>query len=417
LSTEPFATYDDFADRVIASDIVTDPWIHGQPRLDHRPLFVTSAERDELYRAAERVATAYNDVCQLCVDEPQLLDDFFGLSPYQKAMWTSTQPFWHGIARADVFRTTEGLAFTEINSDTPTGEAEAVVLNEIVHPLYPDTVDPNAQMAERFCSMVEGLAQQMVVPDAPRVAGIVYPTEFTEDLALVRLYKKWFEARGWDVVLGSPYNLSLDSNGFAQLFDVPFSVMLRHYKTDWWGERASVWDDEGIPDEKPLAQPLGTTIAAMLQERLCVVNPFAAVVPQNKRAMALMWEHIHRFPEETQDTIRRFIPPTFRLEVMHEEQLFTEQAEWVLKSDYGAEGDEVIIGRLATDKVWRESIAHARPGRWVVQRYFETLVDDAGKSVNWGVFLVAGEGVGLYARMEKGPTTDAALSVPVFVRG
>ena len=42
-------------------------------------------------------------------------------------MWTASQPHWHGISRADVFLTDGGLAFTEINCDTPTGEAEAVV--------------------------------------------------------------------------------------------------------------------------------------------------------------------------------------------------------------------------------------------------------------------------------------------------
>jgi len=33
---------------------------------------------------------------------------------------------------------------------------------------------------------------------------------------------------------------------------------------------------------------------------LAVVNPLGAVVPQNKRCFALMWEQIHRFPPEAQ---------------------------------------------------------------------------------------------------------------------
>ena len=38
---------------------------------------------------------------------------------------------------------------------------------------------------------------------------------------LVRLYQRWFAARGHEIVLGSPYNLSLDARGLrpVQLFD------------------------------------------------------------------------------------------------------------------------------------------------------------------------------------------------------
>jgi hypothetical protein len=101
---------------------------------------------------------------------------------------------------------------------------------------------------------------------------------------------------------------------------------------------------------------------------------------------------------------------------MHEEQLIAQRSEWVLKSDYGAEGDEVIIGPYVTDELWKESIAHARPGRWVAQRYFEAeAIDDGGRTVNHGVFLVAGEACGLYARVQAGATNEHALSAPVLV--
>ena len=40
------------------------------------------------------------------------------------------------------------------------------------------------------------------------------------------------------------------------------------------------------------------------------MNPFGAVVPQNKRTMALMWEAIDRFSPESQEAIRRYLPYT-----------------------------------------------------------------------------------------------------------
>src|SRR5690606_4882917 len=163
-------------------------------------------------RAAEEVAAVYNEMCLIVGDEPRLLDDFFIMTPFQKAMWTASQPLWHGIARADVFVTDEGLAFTEINCDTPTGEAEAVVLgalaSETALAKERGLVDPHRDLEGRFATMVEARAARELEPDAPKAIGLVYPTEFTEDLSLVRLYKRWFESRGHDVVLGSPYNLA-----------------------------------------------------------------------------------------------------------------------------------------------------------------------------------------------------------------
>jgi glutathionylspermidine synthase len=415
MSTPVRLSYDALAEKVVETGILSDPWIDGEPRLRTEPVVIPRALQKRLYRAAEAVAAVYNELCLLVAERPAWLDDFFGLTPCQKAMWFASEPRWHGIARADIFLTDEGLAFTEINSDTPTGEAEAVVLNQILKAEHPDLEDPNPALADRFVSMVEALFVRYLPEGAPRTAAILYPTEFTEDLALVRLYRRWFEERGWDLVLGSPFNLTAGPDGTALLFDTPISVMLRHYKTDWWGERASPWGDVEIADETPLAAPLGVAISAELAGRLVVVNPFGAVLPQNKRSMAFMWEHIHRFSPASQDVIRKYIPVTSRLETMHMEQLLAEKYEWVLKSDYGAEGDEVILGRLVTAEIWKVSLAQARRGRWVVQRYFEAQKEASSGVVNYGVFLIAGEACGVYTRVQAGPTDDRALSAPVFV--
>jgi glutathionylspermidine synthase len=409
--------YDAFARRIVASGILSDPWIDGAPRFRAEPLVLPARLADEMYRASEAVASVYNEMCQLVADEPRFLDDFFALTPFQKVMWAASQPFWHGIARADVFVTAEGLAFTEINCDTPTGEAEAVVLGALASeaPARAGLVDPNRDLEARFVALVEAIEARELDADAPRAIGLVYPTEFTEDLSLVRLYKKWFESRGREVVLGSPYNVSSDERG-ALLFDTPVGVVLRHYKTDWWGERASVWDDDDVADPEPLALPLQALLSGMAQGRTTVVNPFGSVLPQNKRAMAFFWEQLHRFSPRAQEIIQKHIPVTARLETLHEEQLVVQRADWVLKSDYGAEGDEVIVGKHVTEEVWKASLAHARPGRWIAQRYFQAeAIDAAGSIVNHGVYLVAGEACGLYARVQIGATDERALSAPVLV--
>lgn len=410
-------SYEAFARRITASGIVTDPWVFGEPRFREEPVIVSASDARAMYRVAESVAEVYNELCLMVADEPSVLDSFFGLSPYQKAMWMASQPQWHVIARADVFMTDEGLQIAELNCDTPTGEAEAVILGPLA--ARAGTTDPNRQLASRFADVTEMFASAVAgAPRSggPRRAGIVYPTELPEDLSLVRLYKKTFEERGWEVVLGSPFNLVHDERGLV-LFDQPISLVLRHYKTDWWGERQSAWDDETVLDPQPLEEPLEAVLGALLEGSCAVVNPFGAVVPQNKRAMAFMWEQIHRFSRRSQETIRAHVPVTRRLEAFHVEQLAAQKDDWVLKSDYGAEGDEVVIGRLVTAEEWKESLLHARPGRWIVQRYFHAKQDAKGEAINYGVFVLAGEAAGLYARVQAGVTDDRALSAPVLVAG
>ena len=409
--------YDAFARAIVDGGILSDPWIDGQPRFRRTPVFVPSALAREMARAGEAIAAVYDEACLIVDADQELLDEFFMLTPFQKAMWISSAPLWHGVARADVFVTREGLQIAELNCDTPTGEAEAVELNALVAGDHL-AQDPNQFLEERICAMADAMYAHLA-SGGPRAVGIVYPTEFTEDLSLVRLYRKWFEKRGWDVVLGSPYNLDggLSGEDGVRLFDTPVSVIFRHYKTDWWGERASAWADEPILDARPLEDQLATLFAAMLQKKLAVINPFGAVLPQNKRMMAFMWEHIHRFSPDAQRTIERYVPVTARLETVHEEQLLVEKAQWVIKSDYGAEGDEVIIGKHATDEEWRGTLQHARVGRWIAQRYFEAEEDDLGESVNYGVYLVAGEASGLYARVQAGPTDDRAISAPTLIAG
>lgn len=409
--------YEAFAGRITASGLLTDPWLGGEPRFRSEPVVLEDKTARAMSRAAELVAEAYNELCLVVADEPEVLDAFFGLTGWQKAMWLASRPLWHGVARADVFVTKEGLQIAELNSDTPTGEAEAIVLGRLLREDRPELRDPNEHLGPRIADVAIAMGRAMLGRALePRAAAVIYPTELPEDLGLVRLYRSLFEARGFEVVLGSPYNLAFDEEGGLRVFDREVSLVLRHYKTDWWGERQSAWVDEVLPDPVALEEPLEAVLAAQLAGRAAVVNPFGAVVPQNKRAMAFMWEQIHRFSSRAQDTIRAYVPVTKRLEALHREQLLAQKDAWVLKSDYGAEGDEVVVGRYATPEEWAETLRLARPGRWIAQRFFEAEANAAGEIVNHGVFVVAGEAAGIYGRVQAGATDERAFSVPVGVR-
>ena len=114
--------------------------------------------------------------------------------------------------------------------------------------------------------------------------------------------------------------------------------------------------------------------------------------------------------------IRRYLPETLRLESLPRPRLITEREDWVLKSDYGCEGDQVVIGAETEPEAWEASLDAAVPGRWVAQRHFRALRDRDGAAANHGVYLVAGEAAGLYTRLSIRGTDRHALSAPVLVR-
>jgi len=397
-------TYADFAARVVATGVLSDPWLDGAPRFEEEPVILGPDAAEALAAAAEDVAAALDALCRLVAAEPELLDRL-GLTPIQRILWHASAPAWHVLLRADAFFVDGGVAVCEVNCDTPSGEAEAVLLGRLA--ARPGLDDPNRTLLGRLAAAVESVAGR------PRPAvGIVYPTEITEDLSMVRLYAELFAARGQRVTLGSPYNLGRGADGRLTLLGEPIDVVLRHYKTDWLGEREPVWLDEEPPnDDAPLAGPIGLLAGSTTP----VVNPLGAVVPQNKRAFALLWELIGRLPPDAAAAVRRHVPYTVRLEALDPAALAATRSDWVLKSDYGCEGDEVVVGAEVDDTTWGQSLALARPGRWVAQRRF---VPRPGRApvVNHGVYLVAGRAAGILTRLSDRATDVTARTVATLVQ-
>jgi hypothetical protein len=126
------ASYSDFAADLVAEGILSDPWIDGAPRFRMTPVALDRATQAALYGAAEGVAAVHAEAAELCACDPALVARFFDLPPSYEMMWRSSAPHWHGIARADVFLTASGPQVCELNSDTPSGEPEAVALNRLV---------------------------------------------------------------------------------------------------------------------------------------------------------------------------------------------------------------------------------------------------------------------------------------------
>jgi len=427
-------SYRDFAATLMAEGVLSDPWVDGAPRFRMTPLALERATARALTDAAEGVAAVHAEAARLCAARPALVRRYLDLPPAYRLMWETSAPAWHGIARADVFLTADGPRVCELNSDTPSGEAEAIALNRACGGAAAFLEDPNAALGARVADLVEAAYERVARsqhPGAPRGArasapprqvAIVYPTELTDDLCVIELYARWFEARGFRVVLGSPFNLRPDGAGGVMMFGEPCPVVWRHYKTDWWGERRPIWRSEPqFADAAPLAAPLACLTHAVARGRCAVLNPFGAVVTQNKRLMALMWEELEAFSPWARRLIRRYLPVTVRMETLAPTRLREERRDWVLKSDYGCEGEEVVIGADTSPGDWSRAVVEALPGRWIAQRRFEAVElapargGRAATVANFGVYVVGGQASGFFTRLHGGATDRLARAVPTFV--
>jgi glutathionylspermidine synthase len=200
------------------------------------------------------------------------------------------------------------------------------------------------------------------------------------------------------------------------MFGEPLDLIIRHYKTDWWGEREMVWyDADPYPDSDPLEQPLRLLLQAEYNRQVTVVNPFGAVVSQNKLTLALMWEEQQRFSPQAQRWIRRYIPATHRLSQLNRDDLLAQRGAWVLKSAYGCEGEETICGPYVSPDAWQEAVTMAIPEFWVGQRFFEVAPEAFDIFPNYGVYLIGGRWAGFYTRLAAAATDENAVTAPTFI--
>ncbi|MFQ3582090.1 MAG: glutathionylspermidine synthase family protein [Chloracidobacterium sp.] len=409
--------YADFAHAVYATGVLSDPWLWGEPRFRLQGAIISPSLANQLAEAAEAVTYLHQALVEILLDKPEFIASFYQLTPFQRMMWQAAGGMWHGMARADLFLCADGrIQCCELNSDTPSGQPEAVWLNHLRQAAHPGCLDPNLNFPARFLELLrESHAKRTDTPLTK--VGIVYPTELTEDLCMIAAFSRWLEAEGIHVVTGSPYNLCRTPTGVA-LLGQPVDLILRHYKTDWWGERLPVWADaEGYPDDEPLTEPLLALLDADVQEQVTVVNPFGAVVTQNKLSLAFFWEEMERFTPEAQQLIRRFIPETYRLTQISLDRLCDEREQWVLKSDYGCEGAETVCGPFVTPEVWEKAIELALPEHFVAQRFFEVQADNEGWLPNYGVFVLGGGAAGFFTRLSKKSTEYNAVTAPTYISG
>lgn len=417
----PAPDYGEFAQMIYRTGILSDPWLGGRERFRLRGVTIDPDEARRLKDAAERIAYIHHELAGIVLEHPELLDEYFGLTPFQKAMWLASEGRWHGIARVDLFICSDGrIRACEMNSDTPSGEAEAVLINRLLHRYHPQTRDPNRAFPDRFFRLLMTMHEEQrracgrEVGDEPPVVAIIYPTDLPEDLSMIAIYREWLEERGSRVILGSPFNIQADGDGDIRVLGEKVDLIIRHYKTDWWGEREPVWlNQPPYNDPEPLDRQLLPLLEAEREGRVTVVNPFGAVVTQNKFSLAFMWERRELFSAMAQGWIEEYFPEAKR--IMGTDLSALSREEWVLKSDYGCEGDSVICGPFVKQRDWASLLQMIDPRHWIAQRFFEVEPVEDALLPNYGVYVMGGRAAGIYTRLSAQMTDYTAVTAPTYI--
>jgi glutathionylspermidine synthase len=401
-----------------SSGIPTTPFAEGQLRLHPEIAIFPSKRMTSLRKAAFALEQAYDALCSILIQQKEFLTEYFSFSPTQEILWNISGGRWRGIARADVFyKNTGEIAIAELNSDTPSGLDEAFLLGQYAESKITGFYNPNKNIAASFTALITEAFHKVSNPSARPTVGIVYPTDIPEDMGLLFLYRQWLQQEGYGVVFGSPWNLRKNSSGRLTLFDAEIDVLIRHYKTDWWCERNNVWKDaQDIPDSRPLLPLIDAIANPLLDGKLNVVNPFGTIVTQNKLSLAFFHENIRLFPEAIQKKIKKYIPLTRRFSSMDPLMLAGEKNHWVLKSDYGCEGAEVVLGCITPADEWKRILGLIVPERWIVQQYFDAEKDEDETINNYGIYLIHGRPQGLYLRRSKGVTGTTSSIAPALER-
>ena len=198
------------------------------------------------------------------------------------------------------------------------------------------------------------------------------------------------------------------------LFNRQIDIIIRHYKSDWWTERESPWINFEFTDSKPLKNELNAILTSYLNKSVNIINPFGSVITQNKFSLSFFYDYFNLFNPEFQRIITSFIPETRRMQDIDYKEI--NKDDWVLKSDYGCEGEEVLIGKNVTQDEWNEYLNEIVFEHWIAQKYFQIARYKDIYYPNYGIFLITGKACGIFTRLSETSTDYKSVAAPTFIK-
>ncbi|OGU29264.1 MAG: hypothetical protein A3K13_04450 [Gemmatimonadetes bacterium RIFCSPLOWO2_12_FULL_68_9] len=295
------------------------------------------------------------------------------------------------LGRYDLFLTDDGRwMVSEFNDDVPGGFNEAAGLPALLGDPG-DGLEWHAELRERFLDAFR---------DYDAVA-LFYATAYAEDLQHMLILERWLAEAGHRTVRASPAHLE---RGWRRprVLGTPIDAAFRFYPGEWMPR---------LPNFATWLR-LGPGIPQM--------NPLRHLARQSKTMFAI-WRQSRLDPED-RALVERHCPITMPFDGQQVPLLRVERECWVLKRAFGRMGDAVVLGSLATEREWEETIALAQkaPADWCVQECFAVRAIPFAQGPMYpavGAYVVNGRFAGYYSRAAARPLiTHEAYHVATLVQ-
>jgi glutathionylspermidine synthase len=345
------------------------------------PHFLSPRQRRILVAVVERLSTVLNKFIDTYLAEPRykellhiddVRDELFRIDPGFARPLT--------ICRLDAFLSGYDLKFLEFNCDSPAGIGYTDVLYRALHETL-DLPDVHYRFEEGYDDMtpklLEGLldvyaefranhAEGSSFPEKPTMAildlkGVATSGEF-------KIIKRYVDGQGIKAIVGDPRDLKMGAGGWPELNGERIHLIYRRIV---------------MGDVLKHMGELSTFIGALKAKRVCMANPFRAILAGNKKVMAMLLNHEWQekaLTAEERETIRHTIPWTRVLKrgkvtyaawrVSLPEFVSDNRERLVLKPAAGYGGKDVYLGCETTQEKWDEIIAaNIDDEEYVVQEF------------------------------------------------
>lgn len=334
-----------------------------------RPHMLARSLYEQIARAAETLAYAFERMAQAALSDPELLAEL-ELTERERTMarFDPGYPRLCVTSRLDAYLDGEDFQFLEYNAESPAGIADQMQLETVLFglPHMKEFLERHAHWRARphlrlLRSLMDTYRRWGGQTERPQIAivdweGVSTATEF-------EVLKEYFVAEGYATIIADPRDLRYDDE-VLRAGDFRIDIV---YKRVVIHEFLEKYDE---------THPLSRAYA---EHRVCMANSFRTKLAHKKAGFAILSDpaYEHLFTPEQLICIRKHIPWTRRVregwttyrgerrEMM--DVLMRERERLILKpnDDYGGHG--IVIGWETDAEAWEQSVRSALASPFVVQ--------------------------------------------------
>lgn len=400
-----------------------------------RPRFFTPREYRFLRSRVRVILSAFDKAYQAAIADSEFqkqfcLEDWETELVKHEPGFKSPTP----VSRLDSFfiTTRDELRFTEYNAEVPAASAYNDAFTDVFYGLpvmrefmrkYEVRSLPSRHSVMH--ALLDAYHQWLGRHEIPNV--IILDWKEVPTYSEFRLFLSYFKSQGIECVIADPREVEY-RNGKLYAGDFPVDVIYKRVLITELVERGGV--------DHPV-------VRAVLDNNVCMVNPFRCKILYKKTSLAVLSDerNEHLFNTEELRAIRDHIPWTRTVEERHTTyegkaidlipyiQKYRQQFVLKPSDEYGGKG--IVLGWLAREEEWNETIQTALEHPYIVQERVEipwepypSLVDGRAQLINrmqdTAPFAFYGEYMdGCLTRLGTDPllnvTAGGGSSVPTFV--